>query len=145
MRIEAVRDDCMPPLANGDWGSAIVMFTNGGGPDGQSASANVPLGAVSLDPQHIFDTTRSDISFNTTLIFDRTSPVPGCPARSHLELATLALDSAGIDVEWKSTYTGVASCSRQAIWIPIDCTSDRIFHFEWLRACGPGSDYSHCL
>jgi len=154
LRTESVRDDCqlrlplehadadagVPAFLDRDWGHAIVRVDRGA--DGQSVGANVPLGAARLEPG--FEAPRSDILFNTPLSFDRQSSVPGCPARSHLALSTLAADSAGIDIEWQVTFTGVSSCSADAVSIASDCTADRIFHFEWLRACGSGSDLTHC-
>ena len=137
LRVESVRDDCMPAFASGDWGHVIVVVATGFGADGQSAGASIP---VLPEPT---GGPRFDISFNKPLVVDFPISMPDCSALAHVELSTLAANSAGIDVDWKETITGVASCNSDAVSVASDCTSHRIFHFEWLRACG-GHDINSC-
>jgi hypothetical protein len=143
LHVETVRDDCMPAAASGDWGQVIVVVATGGGADGQSDGANIPVHQALPDAP--FMVQRWDIALNTPHVVDHFSKVPDCSAlRVRTELSTLAANSAGIDVEWKETITGAASCNADAVWATGDCTSHRIFHFEWLRACGAGLDILHC-
>ena len=142
LRIERVHDDCVPASPSGDEGQVIVVVATGLGADGQSAGANIPTAAAPVGTH--FEAQRSDIAFDRPLSIELPSSLPGCMALRRSESSTLAANGAGIDVEWKDTWTGLASCRAGAFSVASDCTSDRIFHFEWLRACGPGSDVSHC-
>jgi hypothetical protein len=139
--IETLHDDCVPTFASGDVGDVVVVVATDLAADGHGG-ANIPVDAVPEGSQ--FQAARTDISFAKPLSFDLQSSSPGCSAQHHVEVTTLAASSAGIDVEWKETFTGSRACQADALPVKSDCTSDRIFHFQWLRACAPGTDIARC-
>jgi len=132
LSIERVRDDCKPPLVQGPIGSVVVVVAGN--------AANIPLyelADMSVGP------ARSDVHFDEPLSFDVPIGVPaGCAASEHIEISVPLANAEQIDVRYQRVLAGVSACPPDTE--VEDCTSERIFHFRWLRACQDGN-ITECL
>jgi hypothetical protein len=143
LTIERVSDDCTPQLVSGKIGPVVVVVRTNGGPEGTLGAANIPIYFDQHDPAAT--ASRSDISFDEPLVFELPiHVVPECAELSqHWAMTTLNADGASIDVEWFWTLTGVDTCPA-GYRFPSDCTSQRVFHFRWLRTCEPDDGTLDC-
>ena len=131
LHIEARSDDCVPPFVVGEIGPVMVA-TRRGGADGASIGMNIPLYFDSLDPT--FSPVRSDVSSEQPVIV--VPIVPGCPSAEHtLELSIVSATGLELVVECRATWRDLGTCPAGAPPPPADCSSDRVFHFRWIRAC----------
>lgn len=141
LRIESLSDDCTPPLWSGNAGEVVVVVATGQGAEGPRVGANIPVYSTPPDPA--FMATRWDVDLQDPAAFEvPPSLLPGCPGeiKQRYEVTPLLADSAHIDIEFVQRTLGPASCSDVAQY----CTSRRIFHFRWLRACASNTGDLTC-
>ena len=132
--LKRVSDDCDPLMFSGEIGPAVVVV---GLEQGRAGGANIPLGDKPVPASSPWSASgRADISFDRTLTDDTVLAAPGCSASVHSDASTVNATSQSIDVEYTLALTGLGNCSGDSGEPAHDCTSDRIFHFEWLHACG---------
>ena len=130
LSIERKSDDCHPPLPDGYMGVVVVFVATGGGPDGKARRANVPLGGT----EQGFGAPRSDVRLDEPLTFSIAGSPAACAEVTQNAFAPLQANGAHIDLEW--TLSRSAPCGESPS-SSSSCTSDRVLHFQWLRACSP--------
>jgi len=139
--IEGVSDDCTPPLVTGTVGPVLVWVATGRGEDGTERGANVPIFDVTLAP--ISAASRADVSLDDPIEYE----VPassGCPgARLRTRMTPRFANGERIDLEIERILTDAADCD-DPLAPQGACTSRRIFHFRWLRACRGEGGTSDC-
>jgi len=126
LTIERRGDNCDPPMATGAAGEVVVFVATGGGAEGTATSANIPLGGA----QDGFAAARSDVSLDEARTFSLAENASCADATETISITPLAADASHIDVEWTDSRRNPCDPS-------FDCTSDRVLHFRWLRACSP--------
>ena len=134
--IERVSDDCQPPLLTGEVGPVVVIVTADG------AAANVPLYEVA---DALIGPARTDVSFEEPQSFDvPVAAQPDCSFTNlHIEISVPLANAERIDVAYERTLSGTATCPSQFGGMR-DCSSHRVFHFRWLRACAADRDITEC-
>jgi hypothetical protein len=135
LTIERVTDDCEPPLVEGKMEPVVVVV--------RSPLANIPVYEVantSIEP------ARTDVRFDAPHSFDTPlAPQLDCSfTNRHTEMSVPLANADRIDVVYERSLSGTATCPPN-FGGDKDCTSHRIFHFRWLRACQDAGDVTECL
>lgn len=134
LSIERVRDDCKPPLVQGTIGPVVVVV--------RSPLAIVPLYEVA--PSASSGPARTDVSFEEAQSFVVPIGTPGeCSASMQIDVSVPIANADRIDVAHQRVLAGVSACPPDGDGQ--DCTSERVFHFRWLRACQETGGIEECL
>jgi hypothetical protein len=141
--VTAASDSCNPPLFVGSVGSQIVIVKS----DSKGLGFNIPLcspGAAVSPPYN--NCTRSNFSNNSPwdVVLTPYLGTGKCDAYEAIRGQVLSFDGQEIDVEYVTTYIGFANCSETTPYPTSDCTSDRIFHYRWLKPDASAFDATSC-
>ncbi len=141
LRIETLSDDCSPPLVSGTVGPVLVWVATERGADGSERGANIPIYDSSLAPSSA--AARADVSLDEPIEYE-VAGWSGCPSvRLRTRMTPLIVDGRTIELELERSLSGTDDCAASPGRLG-GCTSRRVFHFRWIRACGAESSASGC-
>jgi hypothetical protein len=124
--IESRSDDCKPPLVVGDLGE-VLLPVRAPRADGSGGGTNIPL---PFGPPPY--SSHTDIQFDDPI--ELMLAPPFCSVTTDdLRLDVLSANGDGMDITMLWTRSGSAACPADQQLI--DCSSNRILHFRWIRRC----------